>query len=272
MLQALSKSTELCLDTPLYTLVEEVASEDETALVAQHLRSKFIQFDCYCIHCRKQSTFKTSRSLSNYQEWLRAKNNRVLENEVFTLHIHCQRNTSHIYSYVFEPFNKGVKKIGQYPSMEDIASSDIDRFRPVLEKEYFSELHRAGGLVSHGLGIAAFVYLRRIFERLIYQHHREFLASHGEIAGFETMRMDEKIGSLKAVLPSTLVDTKAAYGILSLGLHELSEQACLKFYPVVRAAIIAILEEDLQNRERAKAAEALRQAVAQAAGEAKSTK
>lgn len=71
------------------------------------------------------------------------------------------------------------------------------------------------------------------------------------------MRMDEKIDALKAVLPPALVKNKATYTILSKGLHELDERTCQLYFPVVRSAIIRILEQDFQRREADKAEAAL---------------
>ncbi|TGU01277.1 hypothetical protein [Mesorhizobium sp. M5C.F.Ca.ET.164.01.1.1] len=226
-------------------------------------RDDNFQFDCYCIWCRKGSTFKTFRQGNHHNSYLYATSNGILSGS-FTALLKCQREQTHVYSYFFKWTSQSITKVGQFPSLEDIASSDIQRFRPVLEPSYFSDLHRAGGLFSHGVGAGSFVYLRRIFERLIIRHHEELAAP---IDKFATMRMDEKIDALKSVLPSALVENKAAYGILSKGVHELDEETCRKHFPVVRAAIIAILEEDLQVREKRKAAEDLRKAIAAAAGD-----
>jgi len=264
----------VCLHAPLYVKIDEPDRQDIGGIaLSSTLKIGFVQLDCYCIYCKRDSTFRTSR-LSGYHELLSAaEKNGIFKASVFTLQLHCQRDNNHIYSYLFGQLEKNsIVKIGQYPSMEDIAASDIQRFRGVLEPQYFSELHRAGGLISHGIGIGAFVYLRRIFERLIVRHHEDHRAATGSpIDKFETMRMDEKIDALSAILPVTLVENKAAYGILSRGLHELDEETCKKHYPVVRAAIIAILEEDLQTREKARAATELRKAIAVAAGELKTS-
>jgi hypothetical protein len=58
------------------------------------------------------------------------------------------------------------------------------------------------------------------------------------------------------------VRNKAVYGILSKGMHELDEETCLTAFPVVRAAIIQILEQDLEARNKARAEEELEREVA----------
>ncbi|MEK1853941.1 MAG: hypothetical protein AAAC48_19255 [Phyllobacterium sp.] len=241
--------------------------------VLDRMLYKNVQFDCYCLQCKKTTPFKTERRADHYEGWKRASNNDVLEDDIFTLHMHCQRDAAHVYSYVFISTEDVVVKIGQFPSLEDIAASDLQRFRPVLEKEYFSELHRAGGLASHGIGIGSFVYLRRIFERLIVTHRDKLAEVTGKpIDGFDGLRMDEKIDALKSVLPATLVKNKSVYGILSKGIHELDEETCKKYFPIVRAAIIAMLEEDLQALEKKRAADELTKALGAISGELSGSK
>tara|TARA_Y100000815_G_scaffold119339_1_gene107605 strand:+ start:1882 stop:2193 length:312 start_codon:yes stop_codon:yes gene_type:complete len=85
------------------------------------------------------------------------------------------------------------------------------------------------------------------------KHRENFEKLNGEIAGFDSMRMNEKISALSSTLPAALVKNRAAYGILSKGIHELSEDDCRAFFPVVKAAIVQILEQELRAKEEAKA-------------------
>jgi hypothetical protein len=48
-----------------------------------------------------------------------------------------------------------------------------------------------------------------------------------------SLRMTEKIAALRTHLPEIVTRNAKAYGILSLGLHELSEEQCAKAYPVL---------------------------------------
>ncbi len=250
----------LCVDLPIYAKIEDKLEGNKRAL-RDFLCGEHIQFDSYCIHCKMITPFKSIRASDHSDNWLRATNSKVLEDGIFTLHMHCMRVHFHIYSYIFKQAVDTIFKIGQFPSLEDIAYSDVQRFRSVLEPKYFSELHRAGGLMSHNVGIGAFVYLRRIFERLIFRHHEEFVKENGPIDGFDGFKMDQKIDALEATLPAALVGNKVIYGILSKGIHDLDEDTCKRYYPVVRAAIIAILEEDLQARDKARAADELTKAL-----------
>ena len=144
-----------------------------------------------------------------------------------------------------------VEKVGQYPSVASLYSAEIKRYRKVLAPEDYNDLRRAVGLSAHGIGIGAFVYLRRIFERLIEEAHQTARqASAWDEERFQQSRMPEKIGLLALYLPSFLVENKSLYGILSKGLHELSEDECLQYFSIVQHGIELILEERITTKEK----------------------
>jgi hypothetical protein len=148
---------------------------------------------------------------------------------------------------------KWMQKVGQYPSVADLHSAQIRRYRNVLSPEDYRELNRAVGLAAHGVGIGAFVYLRRIFERLIEEAHQ--IAQHDSAWDEDLFlrshhRMSEKIALLASHLPGFLVENKSLYGILSKGLHDLSEDECLQFFSVTQLGIELILEERIAMKEK----------------------
>ena len=154
--------------------------------------------------------------------------------------------------FIFNIQEKKIMKIGQYPSMADIAIAEIQDYRKILGDEQFKELSRAIGLISHGVGIGAFIYLRRIFESLIDDAHNIAKGKKGlDEKEYNKGRMEEKIKLLgKAYLPSFLVDNWQLYSILSKGIHELSEEDCLSSFPVVKGGIELILDEKIREKKR----------------------
>lgn len=250
----LPTSGEILLERSLYERLPLTKGDADTLTTL--FRENF-QIDAFCIKCKKESIFKTARTTGGGS----GGNSLVDFAALFiparrTVTIICQRCAQE-YQFFFSQVPGSIEKIGQYSSLEDINSSDINKFRGLLKNEDFKELKRAGGLFSHGVGIGAFVYLRRIFERLIWSHFDELKTKGEEPADFDRMRMSEKIGALSAVLPPALVANRRAYGILSKGIHELDEDTCRKFFPAVRRAIIQILDQDLTAREIEKDAKAL---------------
>jgi hypothetical protein len=160
-----------------------------------------------------------------------------------------------------------LQKIGQFPSLADIAIDEGKTYRTVLTREDSSEFHKAIGLAAHGVGIESFVYLRRIFERLVISRFEEFKTVEGWADDDFPKRMAERVAFLHAHLPPFLVENSRIYSILSLGLHELDEKQCLRFFPVLKASIICILDEDKKKKEELQLRNSLKQAIAEFAPE-----
>jgi hypothetical protein len=234
---------DICLNIPLYQQVEV------DPIVLDKLRKRSLQFDAYCVACQKETTF---RHISVYSGQVVPAPD-VTDPGDFSLTIFCTRSR-HSYVFYFRLLdNLRLLKIGQAPSIADIGGAEIRKYKNLLRGGYFEELNRATGLISHGVGIGSFVYLRRIFEKLIQDHRKQLERDSGPIDGFDGMRMAEKIGALSSVLPSSLVKNRAIYGILSSGIHELGEDDCKLYYPVVKAAIMQILEQDYEARKKREA-------------------
>ncbi len=147
-----------------------------------------------------------------------------------------------------------LMKVGQYPSVADLEFQKIQKkYEKVLDKKYLKEFKRAIGLFAHGVGVGSFVYLRRIFEDLIQKTFNENKSnlSVGD-KDFKAKGINEKVEILQDFLPSQLIEMKMIYGILSQGVHKLDDEACLKYFPILKLAIELILdqkiEEDMKRR------------------------
>jgi hypothetical protein len=164
-----------------------------------------------------------------------------------------------------------VIKVGQYPSLADIAiDENRQKYRSVLRGDNWSELYKAVGLAAHGEGIGSFVYLRRVFERLILSRFDEFKQEEGwDDEDFAQLRMDQKVALLKNHLPSYLVESKKIYSVFSLGIHELDNETCLHFFDIGKRSIIIILEDDLKKQQELADRKKLAEAVAKFASKQK---
>ncbi|MED4057207.1 hypothetical protein ACQRXC_28940 (plasmid) [Niallia taxi] len=179
-------------------------------------------------------------------------------NGILNIELNCTAKEQHKFNIIFALDKKGyLTKIGQSPSIREFDNSS-KRYKSILKgkqnKQIIRELNTSTGLKSHGIGIGSFVYLRRIFERLIYGQYDILLTENptDNSEDFKNLRMAEKIEYLKDYLPKFLVSNKSLYSILSKGIHELSEQECLENYDTVYAAIIYILEQKLEIDEKNK--------------------
>ena len=86
-------------------------------------------------------------------------------------------------------------------------------------------------------------------------------------AVFLKSRMDDKIKLLSFTLPKLLVEHSGMYSILSKGIHELSEQECLRYFNTLRLGIGMILDEELAELEKSKQRDILSRAISLIQGE-----
>ena len=166
----------------------------------------------------------------------------------------CKRDSSlELFFFIYNDGER-IYKCGQEPSIADIQYAEIGRkYDKLLSESDLKELKRAIGLAAHGAGIASYVHLRRIFENLIAETFTAHKAALGiSDADFQQKRMADKVETLKAFLPPQLVEMQVIYGILSLGIHELDEDVCLKFFPAIKLAVILILEQKMEIEARRK--------------------
>lgn len=234
-------------------LYKEFHLQGDFTYVKRILNGPDIQFDEYCCYCNSFSTFKYnsgprgSGSGSNPN-----KDDYWLQDRVFFLDFICQRRANHKYYYVFRVEKQSICKIGQSPSLASIISTNNNKFKSVIDKNYVRDLNTAIGLFSHGVGAGSFVYLRRVFEFILKETCETARESGDAIENFEKMRTDEKIKALNAYLPDEIVQTSGTYSILSAGIHTLSDEDCLSIFPVMRASIELILDGYVASREREK--------------------
>jgi len=137
-----------------------------------------------------------------------------------------------------------IQKVGQYPSVADIHIGQVKKYRKVLGEDYIRDFTKAIGLAANGVGTGAFVYLRRVFEHLVFEIGNEMI-NCGKIDGaqFESARMDSKLRMLSSSLPDVILENKHLYSVLSAGIHTLSEEVCLQYFSSVKTVIELILDE-----------------------------
>ena len=180
--------------------------------------------------------------------------NYAFANKTFTLEFYCTHNHKHRIFYIFNITNKIIQKIGQFPSIADSMEGEIKEYKKILEKELdkekSQEFSKAIGLFSHGVGIGSFVYLRRIFEAFIYKAKDQALEESTITEDeFHNKRMAERISLLSNYLPEIIVEHKELYGVVSKGIHELSEDECKKYFATIKAGIELILDEKIAKRK-----------------------
>ncbi|MBY3038920.1 hypothetical protein [Rhizobium laguerreae] len=244
--EGLGSVHQLFFEAPLY---KRFSLGQDLKLTSQIFgRAGKLRFDGHCPNCRQNSTWDVSSSMSY--------NTSIFHQDILDktkvdwMAITCARDEEHEIRIYLHYSKLSVEKIGQYPSLATIANDEASRYRSVMSSEDGQEFHKAVGLAAHGVGVGSFVYLRRVFERLVHGRFEEWKAREGWTdEQFLTLRMSDKIMFLRDHLPQFLVEHSRIYGILSAGIHELSEEECLAFFEPLKHSIIIILEEDKKKKE-----------------------
>lgn len=230
--------------------------------------------DCYCPECNKQSIFNTPNIVPGMDASRSGGRTQMFdtkvdkgfslvkedqqppykhENKTYKIELTCSRKEAHRKIFYLMVSDNKLFKIGQYPSLMDLSGNDLDKFRRILTEEKLAELKTSYSLYTHGVGIGSFVYLRRIFEDLINEIHAE----RSQTAGWDEERYKElstelKIDFFRDDLPDFMVKNKFMYKIMSLGIHQLTEEDCLEHYFRLLKGIKLILQQKLNKIEEKK--------------------
>ena len=259
--------SEFFFDIPLYTKIG-ITNRDTTILskiIGFHILTE--DFDGYNCLRKIDTTFTISTRNSN-TELLDFLN----KGGYLTIYIQCKRYNDIFTFYIFYDAEKSFfLKIGQYPSIADFHIYKIKQYDKLLSNDVLKEFTKAIGLAANGVGIGSFVYLRRIFENLILESFEE-AKQEGKVKdeAFNKSRMDEKIGLLKDYLPSFLVENKSIYSILSKGIHELDENACLQYFETMKMGIEIILDQKIEKKKQKEKEEEAKKSILQLNGKLKS--
>lgn len=230
---------EAATDTPLGEIIET------------KLRHGNFAFDAYCVGCKRETVFR----IASKQIVGRGANSRlsvqdVVPPPILAVHATCQRDFT-VYTCVIQVSAKRITKIGQWPSMADLAFGELKTIDRSLDPVDRKELGTALGLISHDAAIGAFAYLRRVFERMIERAHDRKAKAGTSVEGFPALPMDKKVAALVGELPDIAVRNSGVFSVLSLGLHELTEEQCTKHFPVIKAVLFQMLEQEEHKRKAA---------------------
>lgn len=231
-------------ELPLYSSID-VATLEELENI---YRPDEVRCDSHCPACKKQTTFKIgSISIPNGISWNSLETS--LRRDLASAQ--CLRCQNRIRIWI-EKRGRKITKIGQTPSLADVANDESKVFSKLLPKDVTADFHRAIGLSAHGIGIGSFIYLRRVFEFIIFSKFSENQKVNSwDETEFYKLRMNEKIKFLENYIPEFLVTNKKIYGILSKGVHELTEEECLKHFEILKQSVLIILEDEKRMRDEA---------------------
>ena len=281
---ALDKIEDLLVNKGLYDSCD-ISIDDLVEMEKRLSKNEYSNntIDCFCIHCGTNRVFDFSNSEVHEETGMMrialgtegGRARKPKREEIFNSYLNrryvftyrCTRDRQHTVLFDLIVTDDKIVKIGQFPSVADLVIPEIAKYKSIMGKQY-SEYSKAIGLFSHGIGIGSFVYLRRIIEQLVFEKYKEHAAELPITEDeFGRLKFDEKIGALKNNLPTVLVENKNVYGIVSKGIHELSEDECRSMFPFIKVGIELILDAILAEKERVEKEKMFETFVAQKTGE-----
>ncbi|HSI90574.1 MAG TPA: hypothetical protein VK927_05620 [Adhaeribacter sp.] len=250
------KIEDLFLKMPLYDRLELNSSTEYKLVDILRFSGKV---DMFCVACNKDTTFTGFDNLSDYVPGIAYTTNssKLMERvftlpkyfshkKVFTVKLKCSRNENHLMVFNFYIQDGFLIKIGQYPSLMDMAHHVLKKYKRVLGQELYDEFNRAVGLASLNVGLGSFIYLKRIFDFLLEEAHQQAFRQKGwNELDYLAKPVHKRLPMLKHHLPAILVEKHQLYAILSKDFHELSEEECLRYFPVLQGGIECILADRL---------------------------
>jgi hypothetical protein len=184
-------------------------------------------------------------------------------NEFFTITYSCSFNSNHKMHITFKLTNEdtelSIMKIGQYPPISMLNEKLIRSFRKELDNHDYQELSKALQLHANGFPVASFVYLRRIYENLVEKEHRKQSTSqkNWDEEDYRRRSFGDQVKLLvdngADIIPAEIKHHKEKiYRVLSLGIHQYSEQECNQYFDVLFSCITLILEHSIAVKDREK--------------------
>lgn len=273
--QNLTTFEEIIFKSPLYNKIslesidiesiEEYVKTDDYQIVCNHqttmwfasmqwmqvdfigeLRKNFLCFiqrpenttiDCYCKKCNKAKSF-----LFQPMSWIWV--DTEIETPIFiNLQFECITCKEENLYFSFKISRENIEKVWEYPSKYDVSKNNISEYRGILWDNY-DEYCKA--IIVHSLWFSIwwFTYLRRIFEKFIFEmfkEHKDDLWIKFE--EFKKMHKEDQFSLLKPYFPDWInTNKKTLYGILSIHIHELTEDSAVNFFPLIKRAIDIVVK------------------------------
>lgn len=237
-------------------LYETVYEGNQRRHCVREIKNDTSSYRSYCVQCGSMSVFKAESQevvpiiapIAGHYE--APKDDTSFYGDIdFGKRLHCTMCGMFMCVY-FKVLGDKVVKVGSYPSTADLDRGRLFSECNIPKSRIPKELATAIGLKAHGVYIGAYAYLRRVYETLIVNARKKAEQDGVLVENFETMHVKEKIKALSDYLPEYMVENRNAYGILSKGIHELSEDDCKIGYDVLYNLIVLILEDQEERRKK----------------------
>lgn len=252
------------LKEPPYKILKINSDQLKKVCGVQHF-----SIEQYCENCGKLRTFKSVRNqfneiLSEYHarsigyagyKFVDLANN---DERCIVLDFQCQHDCNEHHYFAIKIHNLTIQKIGQYPSFaKEEVLQNLRKYKNIIS-DYYPELTKALSSYSQNMGIASFVYLRRILEHLVNKKYNYYGYSK-QIKFIDKLKAVEK---KEKIIPDDIKEVKEQiYVVLSKGIHEYDEKECIELFPAVQFIIERILDETVYEADKKRKAQEAKTAI-----------
>ncbi len=249
---------------------EKVSDVDASVFEQFVSTSGFRTLDLHCPHCKEAKTFvQTDYNLIDGLGGYR-KDGSYRQN-IRSLYYHCPTCNQSIF-FLFHFDGNSIIKLAQYPSLYDVCRDELKKYQKnkLIDKNSFNEIYKAETCASSGYYVAAYTYMRRVYETMlmsVFTDNQEAIGiSESE---FRKLHSDKKLEAIKDYLAIDDEIYLPLYGLLSAGIHAMSEEQCCEDYVVLKPILLEILAEQKAKQEKADKRKELKDLFAKRKGEMK---
>lgn len=253
-LEKLAAFNNLLTSIGVYGKISDITKYEYESMIKE--RENCRSLDLHCPHCKADKTF--IRENEGSISWLGDFETRTIGNIIHKcnnigyLLYKCPTCNEKIF-FVLLYTGGTVIKLAQYPSLYDVSRDELKQYKKndLIDEESFNQVYKADICASSGYFVAAYTYMRRVYETLMASVFKQN-ESNMDITeeAFKKLGGHEKIQKIRPYLAIEEGIYGPLYSLLSGGVHTYTEEECSTNYAFLKMVLLDVLAEQKAKKER----------------------
>lgn len=237
----------------LYSTFKDINFGDYLSLTCSSIAQRSL--DLFCPYCKQEKTFVYNSFSTNdflgRHEYQNAGGISYCGATRFLVY-ECPTCDEKI-MFGFYHDGKNAIKILQYPSVYEVSRDELKKYKKndLIDEESFNQIYKADICASSGYFIAAYTYMRRVYETLmlsVFKQNESTIDVPEE--EFKKMGGHEKVKKIRSFLAIDDDIYGPLYSLLSGGVHTYTEEECSTNYAFLKMVLLDVLAEQKAKKER----------------------
>lgn len=270
-----SRINEICKFISNGALYSKIPVSIDEKIEINNYASNFTGLDLYCPDCGANKTFiyETHSTNGDMGKYRRNKESTVYYSNIVSIVYKCPSCGKKVF-VEFLYLNDYIMKIAQYPALCEISRDELKKFQKnrLIDKEFFSEIQKADICAGESYFVAAFTYMRRVFENLIKNifnmNQQKIGITYEE---YTKKKTDQKIKLIKDYLPIDDGVYNPLFSLLSEGIHSLTEEECAENYTLLKSVLLELLVTFKAKKEQEERRKQIKDLLAERKSQSKKT-